>query len=84
MTPTPVGVPQTTKNYSYVMRNVQNLEELAQMDLAQLNALIGVEAGRALHTFFNHNLLQKQNAAVQNTGGASISINDEDDGASPE
>lgn len=33
------------------------MEELVQLDLDQVNKLLGVEAGRQLHTFVNHSLL---------------------------
>lgn len=39
------------------MKEVENMEELVQLDLDQVNKLLGVEAGRQLHTFINHSLL---------------------------
>ena len=42
------------------MAKVENMEELAKMSLEELNAVIGVEAGRQLHTFLNHSLLKQQ------------------------
>ena len=49
---------QTSKNYTYLMKNVENFEELSKMSLEDINRLIGVEAGRQLHTFLNHSLLR--------------------------
>lgn len=48
---------QTAKNYHYVMKKVDNMEDLVQLDLNAVNELVGVEAGRQLHTFINHSLL---------------------------
>lgn len=39
------------------MKEVENMEELVQLELDQVNKLLGVEAGRQLHTFINHSLL---------------------------
>lgn len=48
----------TTKNYRYVMRKVENVEKLCEMELEELQELIGVEGGRALHSFIHHSLLE--------------------------
>ena len=39
------------------MKEVENMEDLVQLELDQVNKLLGVEAGRQLHTFINHSLL---------------------------
>ena len=43
------------------MSQVENMEDLVQLDLEELNKLLGVEAGRQLHTFINHSLLKADN-----------------------
>ncbi|RKO94222.1 restriction endonuclease type II-like protein, partial [Blyttiomyces helicus] len=42
----------TSKNCRHVMSQVNSLRELAEMDLAGLQALLGQEGGRKLHEFF--------------------------------
>ena len=42
------------------MAKVNNIEELAKKSLEDLNAVIGVEAGRQMHTFLNSSLLTQQ------------------------
>ncbi|KDE08113.1 hypothetical protein MVLG_01595 [Microbotryum lychnidis-dioicae p1A1 Lamole] len=46
----------TTKNYRYVMNRVDSVESLCELDLAQMQELIGVEAGRTLWKFVNRNV----------------------------
>jgi hypothetical protein len=47
------------------MRKVNNMEELARCTLAELNEIIGVAAGRELHTFLNHSLLKSTQKTLQ-------------------
>ncbi|SCZ96736.1 BZ3500_MvSof-1268-A1-R1_Chr4-1g06669 [Microbotryum saponariae] len=46
----------TTKNYRYVMNRVDSVESLCELDLGQMQELIGVEAGRTLWKFVNRNV----------------------------
>jgi DNA excision repair protein ERCC-4 len=46
----------TTKNYRYVQNNVRDLEELCDLELAEIQELIGIEAGRKLHSFIVENV----------------------------
>lgn len=42
------------------MQKVANMEELGALSLEELNKIIGVEAGRQLHTFLNYDLAKKK------------------------
>ncbi|PWN19517.1 hypothetical protein BCV69DRAFT_284143 [Microstroma glucosiphilum] len=46
----------TTKNYRYVQNNVKDLEELCDLDLEEIQELIGIEPGRKLHNFIVENV----------------------------
>ncbi|KAF8925803.1 hypothetical protein BGZ58_000472 [Dissophora ornata] len=43
----------TSKNYKHVMSNVENIRELAEMDVAKLAAIIGEGPAQTLWNFFN-------------------------------
>ena len=43
----------TSKNYLYLANRVRNLQELCHMPIAEIQALIGVEPGRRLHSFLH-------------------------------
>ncbi|SCV74432.1 BQ2448_8071 [Microbotryum intermedium] len=46
----------TTKNYRYVMNRVDSVESLCELELAQMQELVGVEQGRILWRFVNRNV----------------------------
>lgn len=54
----------TTKNYRYVQNNVRDLEELCDLELAEIQELIGIEAGRKLHSFIVENVKGNSGAEV--------------------
>jgi DNA excision repair protein ERCC-4 len=43
----------TSKNYKQVMRNVENIRELAELDIASLSSIIGEGPGKTLWDFFH-------------------------------
>ncbi|POY74162.1 hypothetical protein BMF94_2736 [Rhodotorula taiwanensis] len=45
-----------SKNYRYLSTQVENLEALVQLDLNEIQALIGVEPGKQLHGFIHSDL----------------------------
>ncbi|BGP57899.1 DNA repair protein RAD16 [Rhodotorula sphaerocarpa] len=45
-----------SKNYRYLSSQVENLEALAQLDLNEIQALIGVEPGKQLHGFLHSDM----------------------------
>jgi DNA excision repair protein ERCC-4 len=46
----------SSKNYRYLSSQVENLEALVQLDLNELQALIGVEPARQLHGFLHSDM----------------------------
>lgn len=43
----------TSKNYKQVMSSVQNIRELAELDMASLSAMLGEGPAKTLWSFFN-------------------------------
>ena len=58
------------------MEKLRNMEDLVSLDLKQLNDILGVEVGRQLHKFINHNLLASKE---QNDRTAPIAVADDSD-----
>lgn len=46
----------TSRNYHHVMSKVDSMEKLVELELKEIQALIGVEAGNTLYSFINREM----------------------------